>query len=1082
MRTSQSQMFLPALVLTLPASSQSPSHQELEAQAEKRLQEGNLEAALPLARQALAIAERLGLDHPECVRSLQLLVTIHAVQGRAAEALAMSQRVQQIWESHSKDQPDVQEVANNLRLMGNLQNQLGNAHEALALLERVQQIWETHPPKDKPMDMPAELGMAFTFSLMGELCLKLHRDGEALSLFQKAMGLGDKYFVSDGPDRPSFLVHLATAYARLGRYSEALPAVTQAAHIYRKSLGENHQTYIETLALMTELYAKGGTYVNRFEGREELLEFWEEMKWSDNPVAAASCMFLGWTHLELGDFDLARVRFERALEIRRNSETPAPGLIADTLMALASLDLDTGQFVEALHGQEEALRLCEAPGIDQDRLASALNFLGLIHYYMGNYAKALPRYERSLTIFEKVHGPTDQRVATLLNNLAMLHRAMGGLERALSCLERCVAITEKLKPDGPVTAQYLTNLANLRTDLGQFELARRLAERSLAIREKVFGPSDGRVALSLLAQGRAEEGMGLRAAALTTFRRSLAIALACDDRDLERRVEQQLALFHARTAPTQAIFWGKAGLNVLQSTRTSLRTMDRETQTSYLAQHSGLYRTLADLLLSQGRNSEAQQVLSMLKEDELASFNLGEGTTDPRVSKASMMRQELAWAEALNLQQVQLISIAKAVNGLRLEEPKDTDVADRSRRESLLGMREKALRDTETLLAKVEDEAAHATPPSAITLPRTKALQATLRGLGHGAVALHYLVLPERIHILLTTPDRLLARTVRVKEDDLQKTLSDFRAGLQDDWRDPKPEGKALYDLLIAPVEADLAQAGAKTLMLSMDGSLRYIPFAALWDGKQYLVQRWATAMVAEAGQASAQAVETRSKRFQGFGLTEAVEGFNALPAVGRELRAISRVLPGPVKLNQAFTRTSLEEGLSHRPCVLHISSHFLFSPLGSAESFLVLGDGSHFSLRDIDRSPMPFTSLDLLTLSACETGVGGGMDANGLEVESLRARLQMKGAKAVLATLWPVDDDSTGAFMADFYRRWKHIKGETKGETKAEAMRQAQVALIQGRTNGIAAPIRGGASTSEKHDWTHPYYWAPFVLSGDWR
>ena len=126
----------------------------------------------------------------------------------------------------------------------------------------------------------------------------------------------------------------------------------------------------------------------------------------------------------------------------------------------------------------------------------------------------------------------------------------------------------------------------------------------------------------------------------------------------------------------------------------------------------------------------------------------------------------------------------------------------------------------------------------------------------------------------------------------------------------------------------------------------------------------------------------------------------------------------------------------------------------------------------------MQFSSLDLLTLSACETGVGGGKEANGLEVESLRARLQMKGAKAVLATLWPVDDDSTGAFMADFYRRWKH----TKGETKAEAMRQAQVALIQGRTNGIAAPIRGGASTSEKHDWTHPYYWAPFVLSGDWR
>ena len=359
-----------------------------------------------------------------------------------------------------------------------------------------------------------------------------------------------------------------------------------------------------------------------------------------------------------------------------------------------------------------------------------------------------------------------------------------------------------------------------------------------------------------------------------------------------------------------------------------------------------------------------------------------------------------------------------------------------------------------------------------------EALQASLRIAPRGTVIVRYLLLPERIHILLTTAEHKTAQAIPVTEGKFLKTLDTFRNVLKDDWQDPKESGKQLYDWLIAPIEKDLEEEGAKTLMLSLDGGLRYIPFAALWDGQHYLVQRWATAMVAEAGQTQGQTVAAPASRFQGFGLSDQVDGFNALPAVGRELKAITAVLPGPVKLNKAFTRMALEVSLTRRPGVLHISSHFLFSPLGSAESFLVLGDGSHFSLRDIDRSPMQFASLDLLTLSACETGVGGGKEANGLEVESLRARLQMKGANAVLATLWPVDDESTGTFMADFYRRWKH----TTGETKAEALRQAQVALIQGRTNGIAAPTRGGTTKSQEHDWTHPYYWAPFVLSGDWR
>ena len=738
-------------------------------------------------------------------------------------------------------------------------------------------------------------------------------------------------------------------------------------------------------------------------------------------------------------------------------------------------------------------------------------------HYLGHLAWAQKRPKEALDYFRQVMemntAHPELPPGADMRCYANLMSGLGRDDEAQSLLERAVT-DQKLREDWRSLTYTLGNLGSLLDKRHQFDKAeacyRERLKICLDIQTEDSGLAHAQLTLgwNLYLQGRFSEAQKIfQAASIAFYDLGDLPGIAAAKKDLglsELKLGQVgMGLADCRTGLALGIasekdmgllpfyedlrdfhqgeghlvfggFLGKLAINTIQDERLTLKELEDGVQKTFLQGNVRTYKALVDLLIQQNRLSEAQQVLSMLKEDEIATFGRGEGKPECRTLKASFTGPELSWAVELTKHQARLAALVSEL----VPRTQTSHITESERQKAVKAELEQALKETESFLVRIEQDALSAHKSGTPILPHTESLQAKLRQLGHGAVALHYMVLPERIHIMLTTPDRLIARTVNLKEADLQKTLSDFRAVLQDDWKDPKPEGKALYDLLIAPVEADLAQAGAKTLMLSLDGGLRYIPFAALWDGQRYLVQRWATAMVAEAGQSPAQAAEAPASRFQGFGLSDQVEGFNALPAVGRELKAITAVLSGPVKLNKAFTRKSLEASLAHRPGVLHISSHFLFSPLGSAESFLVLGDGSHFSLRDIDRSPMQFSSLDLLTLSACETGVGGGKEANGLEVESLRARLQMKGAKAVLATLWPVDDDSTGAFMADFYRRWKH----TKGETKAEAMRQAQVALIQGRTNGIAAPTRGGASTSEKHDWTHPYYWAPFVLSGDWR
>ncbi len=148
---------------------------------------------------------------------------------------------------------------------------------------------------------------------------------------------------------------------------------------------------------------------------------------------------------------------------------------------------------------------------------------------------------------------------------------------------------------------------------------------------------------------------------------------------------------------------------------------------------------------------------------------------------------------------------------------------------------------------------------------------------------------------------------------------------------------------------------------------------------------------------------------------------------------------------------------------------------------------GFHLTVADFrDDQSLSLDSTDLLTLSACETGMSGDA-SNGREVDGLGTTAQLKGAKAVISSLWEVDDASTGALMADFYKRWADGAGKV---TKVEALRQAQLDLLQGKVapqsdtsgRGMSAVDSQPAQQPPLAGYAHPYYWAPFVLMGNWK
>jgi CHAT domain-containing protein len=157
-------------------------------------------------------------------------------------------------------------------------------------------------------------------------------------------------------------------------------------------------------------------------------------------------------------------------------------------------------------------------------------------------------------------------------------------------------------------------------------------------------------------------------------------------------------------------------------------------------------------------------------------------------------------------------------------------------------------------------------------------------------------------------------------------------------------------------------------------------------------------------------------------------------------------------------------DGLRDAYPVVHIASHYVFDAADSGHSFLLLGDGKHLETSQIEDSANIFENQDLVTLSACDTARAS---ANGKEVEAFSDVVQELGAKAVIAALWEVDDTGTQILMPEFYR----LREAGPATSKAEALQLAQLEMLHGGVKDAAGRSKA-----------HPYYWAPFILIGNWK
>ena len=317
---------------------------------------------------------------------------------------------------------------------------------------------------------------------------------------------------------------------------------------------------------------------------------------------------------------------------------------------------------------------------------------------------------------------------------------------------------------------------------------------------------------------------------------------------------------------------------------------------------------------------------------------------------------------------------------------------------------------------------------------------------------IHTIILPAKTYVILQLPDnQLKTYPVNISQPMLEKLLLEWRFALEDisSYR-YLDLSRQLYDLLIRAVETELNAAQPKAVIFINDGLLRNVPMAALHDGKEFLLEKYPLAV--SLGLTFAPSIQPE-ENLQPliFGLGVAVPPFNALPNIGRETQEIQTILGGRRFLNEDFTWNNLREQLVNENYpVVHLATHGRFG--GNAESTFLQAFERQISLTDLENLlSNRQKSIELLTLSACQTAAGNDRSTLGLAGVAIRS-----GVKSTLGTLWFVDDAATVDLMRDFYQYL------SEGVPKAEALRQAQL-------NQIAVPG------------SHASIWSSFVLIGNW-
>lgn len=1051
------------------------NHSGRAAAALKKNQE-----ALAFYNQALFIRKEIGDRFGEA-HTLITLGNLYVDLGENQKALELYNRALPLKRAIG----DKNGEAVTLNKLGLANFDLGETQKAFEFYNQALPIFRA--VGDKGGEAHARNNLGLVYSDLGEMQKALELFNQALALYQ---------VVDDKGSGATTLVNLGRVYSDLGEKQKALEFYNQALPL-KRALGDKIG---EAYALINFgiVYSDLGEKQKALGFYSQALSLYRAVGYKTGEADALNNF--GRVYSDLGEKQKALEFYNQALPLKRVISDKSGE--ADILNNIGNVYSDLGETQKALEFYNLALPLKRAVG-DKAGESTALNNIGTCYSNLGEKRRALVFFDQALPIERAVGDKLNE--GNTLNNIANVYADLGERQKAIDFYNQALLL-KRAVGDRSSAADTLTNLGLIYAGLNERQKALDLFNEALLLEQAVR--DKGGEAHALLGIGGIYYALGEKQKALQFYQQALPLKRVVGEKSGEAFTLRILMhLWKDLGKPALAIFYGKQAINDYQQLRGNIKGLEKEIQKTFLGKVESGYRYLAGLLIAQGRIPEAERVLEMLKEEEFFQYT----RRDKAVASALLTRTDLSDKEQKALDEYskiadQLTSIGSELEALeaeRLKLPEDAAFPKQTQLDDLKPKLAAATKSFQVFQRQLEEQFGK----TDVRVAQIESgLQSDLKSWSvSNTVIISTIVGTDQLQLIVTTPTVQEPHTIEISAAKLNALVAEFREAVIDPRIDPRPAGEKLYEVLVKPIEGDLAGAKAKTLIWSLDGTLRYVPIAALWDGKHYLVERFQNVVIALASRSKVAAGPMPVSQWRGLGLgvSKSWGSFPALEAVPDELKGIIRqegtsgaaneqgVLPGRRLLDSDFTRSNLERALG-RYSVIHIASHFDFLPGTEKSSFLLLGDGTRLTLDAISSSTPLFDKVELLTLSACNTATGG--DAEGAEVEGFGVLAQKQGALAVLATLWAVADASTGRLMREFYRQ----RVANPELNKAEALRQAQLSLFRGNNkvdeaSTIMQPrssekLSGASSAvlSFKPDpnakYAHPYYWAPFILIGNWK
>jgi CHAT domain-containing protein len=326
---------------------------------------------------------------------------------------------------------------------------------------------------------------------------------------------------------------------------------------------------------------------------------------------------------------------------------------------------------------------------------------------------------------------------------------------------------------------------------------------------------------------------------------------------------------------------------------------------------------------------------------------------------------------------------------------------------------------------------------------------------------------PIRVRVAKTTRQQVLKFA-----NQFLSNVTNARSGLE--YLSP---ARQLYQWMVAPLEADLKARGIQNLTFIMDTGLRSLPIAALYDGREFLVEKYSIGLMPSLTLTDTHYRDIRNMQVLAMG-AEKFSDRPPLPAVPVELSTITPSLwQGKSFLNDAFTLENLKAQRQQHPFgIIHLATHANFQAGAPSNSYIELWD-TKLRLDQLSGLGWNKPPVELLVLSACRTALGNQQAELGFAGLAVQA-----GVKSAIASLWSISDEGTLGLMSQLYQQLK------RSPIKAEALRQAQIAMIKGQvqlkagnlvTDNKSIPLPPELAKLANKDFSHPYFWAGFTIVG---